>query len=134
MIGLRQSIGSIVKIVGSIEILGWLKYSTKMPTAFAESVGSSLDSSSAWQLFSLGIWTIRALLKYTQICFTSSWYFFKDESQTSYSPDICQVTSCESAYIAMCSALTRFASLRPANKASYSAGLFVIGNINLKEY
>ena len=134
MIGFRQSAGSMVRMAGSIAILGWLKYSIEMSTVFVESEGSSLDSSSALQLFSLGIWMIRAFLKHTQICSTSSWYFFKDGSRTSYSLDICRVTSYESAYIVMCYALTRFASLRPANKASYSVALFVIGNINLREY
>ena len=132
--GFRQSIGSMVRIAGSIAILGWLKYSTKIPIVFVESERSSLDSSSALQLFSLGIWIIRAFLKHTQICSTNSWYFFKDGSHTSYSPDIYRVTICKSTYTMMYSTLTRFAILRPASKASYSVALFVIGNINLREY
>ena len=132
--GFRQSIGSMVRIAGSIAILGWLKYSTKIPIVFVESERSSLDSSSALQLFSLGIWMIWAFLKHAQIVSTSSWYFFKDGSRISYSSDICRVTSCESAYTVMYSALTQFAIRRPASKASYSAALFVIGNRNLREY
>ena len=132
--GFRQSAGSMVRIAGSIAILGWLKYSTEILIVFVKSEGSSLDSSFALQLFSFGIWMIQTFLKHAQIVSTSSWYFFKDGSQTSYSLDIYRVTSCESAYTVMYSALTRFAILRPASKTSYSAALFVTGNRNLREY
>ena len=124
----------MTKTSGFISTLGCSKYSTKTLIMPGWLEWSNLDNSSARVFSSQGICLTMTLMKSFYICPTILWYLANKESFTPYSPMTCWAMSCESVKSVTLSAQIFLTNLRPDKRASYSATLLVIRNLNLMEY